>query len=336
MSHRKREKPKIRNKKSEIRSQSTSFAHNPQRLVLSNMMTFLAHFFYLLSLALCTQMLAFPAGYTRRGLLPKFHAIAERDLVQLPGNQPILMPRLGTGTWAWGDKLFWGYNSSQDESLLQAYNASMSKGVNLFDTAEFYGIGKSELLLGRFNRQIYSDSSIKPFFASKFAPLPYRFEKSSVVEACLESRDRLGVAQIDLYQIHWPMPLKNDIYWEGLAECYHKGYVKAVGVSNYGPKLLRSAHSYLKSLGVPLATNQIQYSLLCRTQESNGALRTAEELGVTTLAYSPLAQGILTGKFKLSESKGGSRSALARTLGVVGIVGGDRSQLRVIIIDVKL
>lgn len=303
------------------------------------MNTFLALLVHILFLVLCTQMLAFSVGYNpstpERRLFAKLHVTAERDLVLLAGNQQVSMPRLGTGTWAWGDKLFWGYNSSQDGSLLQAYNASLSQGVNLFDTAEFYGIGKSELLLGRFNRQTYSESSVKPFFATKFAPLPYRFEKSAVVEACLESRDRLGVSQIDLYQIHWPMPLKNDIYWEGLAECYHKGYVKSVGVSNYGPKLLRSAHSYLKSLGVPLATNQIQYSLLCRTQESNGVLRTAEEIGVTTLAYSPLAQGILTGKFKLSEGSGISKNGLARVFGVVGILGGDRSQLRVIIFAIK-
>jgi aryl-alcohol dehydrogenase-like predicted oxidoreductase len=98
--------------------------------------------------------------------------------------------------------------------------------------------------------------------------------------------------------------------------------------------MLRAAHTHLRKLGVPLATNQVQYSLLCRTQESNGALRVAEELQITTLAYSPLAQGILTGKFKLTENNAARQrqSGLAKALGVVGIIGGDRTQLQVIIV----
>ena len=217
------------------------------------------------------------------------------DFIEMNGR---MIKRLGVGTWAWGDKLFWGYDSSMDESLQEAFNESIARGVTLFDSAELYGFGRSELLLSRFSRQ--NEDKIKPYFATKFAPYPYRFRESSVLEACTSSMDRLGVDQIDLYQIHWPM-LFDEKYWKGLAQCYHKGYVKAVGVSNYGANQLKACHKTLSDLGVPLSSNQIQYSLLCRRQENNGALAMAKSLGVVTLAYSPLAQGILTDKFSESD-----------------------------------
>ena len=91
-------------------------------------------------------------------------------------------PQLGIGTWAWGDNLFWGYDSSQDPSLKSAFDECLSLGITVFDTAEIYGFGRSELLLGRFNR--LSPSDTKPFFATKFAPLPWRFQGKDVVNAC--------------------------------------------------------------------------------------------------------------------------------------------------------
>ena len=244
-------------------------------------------------------------------------ASIEDDFFELSGNR---IKRLGVGTWAWGDQLFWGYNSSMDESLQAAYDESIAQGVTLFDTAELYGFGRSELLLSRFSRQ--NKDKIKPYMATKFAPYPFRFHESSVLEACTSSMDRLGVDQIDLYQIHWPM-FFDEKYWKGLAECYHKGYVKSVGVSNYGPNQLKACHKALSDLGVPLSSNQIQYSLLCRQQENNGALAMAKSLGVVTLAYSPLAQGILTDKFSEADmgkdSRKGPRSSGWRAGGDLAI-----------------
>jgi len=158
-----------------------------------------------------------------------------------------------------------------------------------------------------------SSSTTSPVFATKFAPLPWRFRAKNVADACRDSMDRLGVNSIDLYQIHWPGIL-NDAFWDGLADCYQQGLVKNVGVSNYGPQLLKRAHSALKVRGVPLTSNQIQYSLLCRQQETNGALEAALDLNVTTLAYSPLAQGILTGKFSNGNLPTGPRSSMVRNI----------------------
>lgn len=228
----------------------------------------------------------------------------------------VSISNIGIGTWAWGDKLYWNYDSSQDASLKEVFDFCVKEGgVNFFDTAEIYGLGRSELLCGRFRRQLQEDSvRNQVVLATKFAPLPFRMGSDCVVSACQDSLDRMGVDKMGLYQLHWPGLFNNDAYLEGLVKCYEKGLVEAVGVSNYGPEQLRRAHKYLSDRGVPLASNQIQYSLLCRQAESNELLRTAEDLGVTILAYSPLAQGLLTGKFDSAGSlPKGPRSALVRS-----------------------
>lgn len=219
---------------------------------------------------------------------------------------------LGIGTWAWGDKFFWGYDSSQDDQLYETFKACVDKGINFFDTAEIYGLGKSEQLIGRFARS----SGAKIQVATKFAPLPlpWRLSAKGVVDACSDSNDRLGVSKCAIYQLHWPSLFKDDTYLDGLATCFEKGLCEGVGVSNYGAKQLRYAHDKLKARGIPLLTNQISYSLLARSAESNGIMKTAKELNVTVLAYSPLAQGILTGKFTDTNLPKGSRGALIRSV----------------------
>jgi pyridoxine 4-dehydrogenase len=156
---------------------------------------------------------------------------------------------------------------------------------------------------------------LAPVVATKFTPTPWRTTAQSVVDACEESRRNLGVEQIDLYQIHMPdivQPFrflgqdkaKDSIYWDGLAECYNRGLVKNVGVCNYGPTLLSACQEALAKRGVPLASNQICYSLLGR---HNGAQTTVEkctELGITPLACYPFAMGLLTGKYSSSAIEG--------------------------------
>lgn len=222
--------------------------------------------------------------------------------------------KLGIGCWAWGDKFFWKYDQDEDSSLQKTFNYCIEDaGINLFDTAEIYGLGRSELLLSRFSRQLKPEVEVKPFLASKFAPLPWRLGSDSVVNACQESLDRMGVDSMDLYQLHWPSKWQEKAYWKGIAECYDRGMIKSVGVSNYGPDRLKKVHSFLKERGVPLAFNQVQFSLLCRNAETEGLLSLSKELGVSTLGYSPLAQGILTGKFSDSNLPQGPRSTIVRS-----------------------
>jgi aryl-alcohol dehydrogenase-like predicted oxidoreductase len=215
--------------------------------------------------------------------------------IELGQNSPTLTA-LGIGTWAWGDQLFWNYGKDYGTQQVQeAFEATLEAGINFFDTAEVYGLGESERLLGRFMKELGRPAQI----ATKYFPLPWRFTAQSVSEALTESLKRLQVEQVALYQVHMPFSffMSQETLMNALADEVQRGRIATVGVSNYSADQMREAHGYLAARGVPLAVNQVQYSLLSRKIESNGILDTARQLGVKILAYSPLAQGLLTGKY---------------------------------------
>lgn len=217
------------------------------------------------------------------------------------GPQGPTVPALGVGTWAWGDSLFWDYGKAYGaEDLEAAFQTSLASGLTLFDTAEIYGFGQSERLIGAFLQRC----DRAPVIATKYFPLPWRFSSQALADALTASLDRLQVSSIALYQIHWPFEffLSQDKLMAALAQEVESGRVATVGVSNYSAEQMRQAHRVLAERGVPLAVNQVQYSLLHRTIETNGVLNVARELGVTILAYSPLAQGLLTGKYTAAEA----------------------------------
>lgn len=208
----------------------------------------------------------------------------------------ITLPTLGIGTWAWGDNLFWGYGSNYGEAEVKnAFTAAIANGVTFFDTAEVYGLGTSERLIGQFLKQTNQPVQI----ATKYFPLPWRFNRQAVADALTASLKRLEVEQIALYQVHTPFDffMSQSTLMSALAEEVKKGRILTVGVSNYSATQMQQAHDLLAKYDVPLAVNQVRYSLLTRQIEKNGILELARELGVTILAYSPLAQGLLTGKY---------------------------------------
>jgi aryl-alcohol dehydrogenase-like predicted oxidoreductase len=208
----------------------------------------------------------------------------------------ISLSTLGIGTWAWGDRFFWGYGSDYGEAELEkAFDAAIAGGVTFFDTAEVYGLGESERLLGRFLRQTTQPVQI----ATKYFPLPWRWDKKAVTDALTASLKRLEVERVALYQVHTPFAflMSQPTLMEALAEEVSRGRIEAVGVSNYSADQMQQAYDLLAKYDVLLAVNQVRYSLLTRTIEQNGVKDTARKLGVTILAYSPLDQGLLTGKY---------------------------------------
>jgi len=219
------------------------------------------------------------------------------ESITLGKNGPSVTP-LCLGTWAWGDKLFWNYgNDYGSEQVEQAFNAAIEAGITFFDTAEVYGLGLSEELLGQFMKK--TDKQVQ--IATKFAPLPWRFSAESVSDALTDSLKRLQVEQIALYQVHWPFAffMSQETLMNALATEVERGRILAIGVSNYSQSQMEEAHQILARRGIPLAVNQVRYSLLTRQVESQGIISTAKKLGVTILAYSPLAQGLLTGKYTI-------------------------------------
>jgi len=217
------------------------------------------------------------------------------DRVSL-GATGIQISPMGIGTWAWGDTWFWQYGKGgyTDADLDAAYQASLAHGISFFDTAEIYGRGRSERLLGQFARK----AGWPVVITTKFFPLPWRVSKGQLVRALRHSLDRLGLESVDLYQMHWPFPpVSIDTWMDAMADAVHAGLIRAVGVSNYNAEQTRQAHAALARRGVPLASNQVDYSLLQRKPETNGLLALCQQLNVTLIAYSPLAQGLLTGKY---------------------------------------
>lgn len=223
--------------------------------------------------------------------------------ISLGKNGPQVTP-LGVGTWSWGDRLFWDYGKTYDETQVkEAFHASLEAGVTLFDTAEVYGLGESERLLGRFT------NTAPCAIATKYFPLPWRIFPQAVAEALSNSLERLQVERIPLYQVHMPFSffMTQETLMDALAKEVQQGRIEAVGVSNYSASQMREAQEQLAKRGVPLASNQVPYSLLNRKIEKNGIWQTAQDLGVTIIAYSPLAQGLLTGKYTGQEEPSGAR-----------------------------
>jgi aryl-alcohol dehydrogenase-like predicted oxidoreductase len=213
---------------------------------------------------------------------------------------------MGLGAWQWGDRVVWQYGHGYgDQDVRQAFQTSIEEGIRFIDTAEIYGNGRSENLLGQFLKE--TDQPV--LVATKFLPFPWRFGKGTIPKALKGSLRRLGLESVDLYQIHWPTPLMStDTMMEGLAECVRSGMTRTVGISNFSQSRMLSAYSALARHDIPLASNQVHFSLLNPTVEKNGTLARCKELGIRLIAYSPIEMGLLTGKYGPGSPPPGSRS----------------------------
>ena len=226
------------------------------------------------------------------------------------GQSKLMVPRLGLGVMTWGDpkgfarfhpaKIAYGGAEGAAEEK-RAFDASLSAGVNLFDTAAMYSGGASELRLGELAR----DHDI--LIATKF-PGGFSFKAEQLPKELKASLARLGRDFLDLYQHHFPADgISIPGLMDQLADFVESGKVRAVGVSNYSAEQMREAHSILSKRGVALASNQVQYSLVYRKPEVDGVLDACRELGITLIAYSPLGMGALTGKYSVTKRAGGLR-----------------------------
>lgn len=238
--------------------------------------------------------------------------------------QPTLsLPPMGCGTWAWGNRLLWGYDESMDSELQQVFNLCVSQGATLFDTGDSYGTGRlngrSESLLGQFDRDYTGVNQGQVWIATKLAAYPWRLTRGAMVRAARASAQRIG-RNIDLVQMHWSTanyaPWQEAALLDGLADLYEQGLVKAVGLSNYGPNRLRWVHRKFADRGVPIATLQVQYSLLSTYPVTDlGLKQVCDELGIQLIAYSPLGLGLLTGQYTGNEKlPRGIRGVLFRQL----------------------
>ncbi|WBB47471.1 aldo/keto reductase [Verrucosispora sp. WMMA2044] len=205
--------------------------------------------------------------------------------VRLDTAKPL--SRIGLGTWQFGSRE-WGYGPDYERLAASIVRRAVELGVTLFDTAEIYGFGRSERLLGA---ALAADRD-KVAIATKILPvLPVA---SVVQQRAVASAARLGVTAIDLYQVHQPNPVVSDHRtMRGMRVLQDVGLVAEVGVSNYSLRRWQVAEA---ALGRRVLSNQVRYSMLDRKPEED-LLRYAEQAGRLVIAYSPLAQGFLSGRY---------------------------------------
>jgi len=173
--------------------------------------------------------------------------------------------------------------------------AALDGGINWFDTAEMYGAGVSERALAT-GLKAAGKSDQDVIVATKWSPF---FRTAGNIPHTVDSRlDFLGGYSIGNYMVHQPYSFSSpEAEMNAMADLVEAGKIRSVGVSNFNPARMRRAHAALAKRGLPLAVNQVHYSLLHRDIEKNGVLETAKELGVTIVAYTPLGRGLLSGKY---------------------------------------
>ena len=188
------------------------------------------------------------------------------------------LPAMGVGTWAWGDTSTWGmdgYDRSYSfDTIRDAYRTSVAAGVTFLDTAEMYGFGESERIIARLLEEDRANRD-RVVVATKFFPAPWRVAVSSALMAALKaSLERLKMPWVHLYQIHGPTSLRShQAMAAALAEPTGPVSSRPSACRTTRNRKMRAIHAALAAHGVPLATNQIEFSLLRTMPESNGLLR---------------------------------------------------------------
>ena len=206
------------------------------------------------------------------------------------GTSGLKVSRIGLGMWQ-ASGVQWGADVN-DADCIAAMRRAVELGVNLIDTAEVYGQGHSEEVVGQAIKEIGRDNVV---VASKVAG--HHLRRDDVIRACEGSLNRLGLSEIDVYQVHWPDPWEQ-VPLEGtmraLETLHKKGRIRAIGVSNFAVRDLEEARAHLSNADV--VSNQVRYSLLHREVEAE-VLPYCKRERITILAYSPIAQGALTGRY---------------------------------------
>ena len=214
------------------------------------------------------------------------------------GNSGKMVTPIGLGCWQFSKQKnmagkFWP--TLGDDLIGKVVSLSLEGGINWFDTAEIYGNGASEKALAK----ALLAAGKKPgevFIATKWWPM-FRFA-SNIPKSFDDRVKALSPFPIDLHQVHQPWGFSSEkAEMSAMADLFDRKLIKCIGVSNFSAKQMENSWETLDMRRVPLASNQVLYSLLDRRIESNGVMKVAKKLGISIIAYSPLAQGVVTGKF---------------------------------------
>lgn len=202
------------------------------------------------------------------------------------GKSKLKLSVLGLGTWPFAADGFWGEQDEKDS--LATIRASLDLGITLIDSAEGYGAGRSEEIIGRALKGLRE----KAVIATKVSAA--NLGKADLIAACERSLLRLQTDTIDLYQLHWPNPtIPIDETMEALNRLVADGKVRNVGYCNFGVRDLNRGVAGDESI----VSDQLPYSLLWRAIEARIMPECARKK-MAILAYSPLSNGLLSGKYR--------------------------------------
>jgi aryl-alcohol dehydrogenase-like predicted oxidoreductase len=214
------------------------------------------------------------------------------------GKTDIEISALGLGTWQFsgGKGLVGGYwQALDDETTKNIVQTAITGGINWFDTAQAYGNGESERNLAK---ALHANNVSKDavHIATKWWPV---LKTANDLKTTINDRlNCLNGYPIAHHIIHQPLSISSiDAQMHAMADLMDAGKIRSIGVSNFSAKAMRKSHAILQSRGYVLAANQYRFSMLSRNIETNGILDAAKELGISIIAWSPLEQGILTGRF---------------------------------------
>jgi len=219
------------------------------------------------------------------------------------GSTGLEITRVGFGAWAIGGGGWeFGWGAQDDEQSIAAIHRALEGGINWIDTAAAYGFGRSEEVVGRALQGLDE----RPYLFTKSSLLEgpgrtvlHSLKRDSIRREAEASLARLGVDAIDLYQIHWPIPVEDiEEGWSAMSELKDEGLVRHIGVSNFDVEQMRRVGTI-----APVETLQPQYSLIAREVEQ-GILPFAEHEGIGVVVYSPMGSGLLTGKMTRERIEG--------------------------------
>ncbi|TEA13149.1 putative oxidoreductase [Colletotrichum sidae] len=240
-------------------------------------------------------------GHAGKNVLPQSFCPGPKDRVSFPAAKgEVKASHISIGGWSWGDKPTWHYDESEWIKIQEAWQTLYDSGINFIDTAEAYGNGESEKIVGDLVRGLPRDSVVvqTKYFSTPLKAANFIHPVDAPVISLKASLERMRLTHVDIYLVHGPIhPQSIKSVAEGMAKCVEQGLARAVGVANYDNDDVFQMRDELSRYDVPLATNQCEFNVLRRYPEVSGNIGRCRDAGVLFQSYSSLAQGRLTGKY---------------------------------------
>lgn len=236
-----------------------------------------------------------------KNIMPPTFCPTARDRVTFPTpNGRVDASYICIGAWPWGDKGTWGYKEEEFPAIQAAWRELYDAGINFIDTAQAYGSGESERIIGKLVKGLPRDSFViqTKWLGTAMDVKNYIHPSDAPYKTLKGSLERLELDYIDIYLVHGPThPQSIKTVAEGLAKCVNEGLTRAVGVANYPNEKVLEMKAELAKYNIPLATNQVEYSILRRYPEVHGEIKACTDNGMVFQGYSAIANGRLSGKY---------------------------------------